>query len=75
MGGDGRPTVSKRQRELARQRKKLDKAAERAQRKRDKANRPEQPDGVDHDIAGIVPGPQPSPWADEQADEDVAQPS
>ena len=28
--------------------------------------------GVDPDIAGIVPGPQPNPWLDELEDEDEA---
>ena len=28
-------------------------------------------DGEDPDIAGIVPGPQPSPWGDEEQNDDL----
>jgi hypothetical protein len=45
-----RPTQHKRARERARQEKQQQKAARRQE---------------DPDIAGIVPGPQPSPWDDE----------
>jgi hypothetical protein len=54
------PGATKRLKELARQQKQREKAEKREQRKREKAERPPQPqDGVDPDIAGIVPGPQP----------------
>ena len=58
-----RPTQNKRARERARQEKQQQKAA----RRLDKARRAEKPavaDGEDPDIAGIIPGPQPSPWED-----------
>jgi hypothetical protein len=58
-----RPTQNKRARERARQEKQQQKAA----RRLDKARRGEKPaaaDGEDPDIAGIIPGPQPSPWED-----------
>jgi hypothetical protein len=64
-----RPTQNKRARERARQEKQQQKAARRLQ---SKSQRPttQSGDGEDPDIAGIVPGPQPSPWGeDEDADE------
>ena len=62
-----RPTQNKRARERARQEKQQQKAARRLQ---SKSQRPatQGGDGEDPDIAGIVPGPQPSPWGE---DEDV----
>jgi hypothetical protein len=53
--------MSKRQKELARQEKVKEKDAKRDQRKKEKAERGPAEDGVDPDIAGIVPGPQPLP--------------
>lgn len=68
-----RPTIMKRQRELARQEKRRDKAARRATRTNSDGD--DRPEGVDEDydpdIAHIVPGPQPVPWADELEDEEV----
>jgi hypothetical protein len=63
-----RPTQNKRARERARQEKQQQKAARRLETKERRASRPAVPDGVDPDIAGIVPGPQPSPWGDELDD-------
>ena len=54
-----RPTQNKRARERAQ------KAARRLEAKAQRANTPDGPSGVDPDIAGIVPGPQPNPWGDE----------
>ncbi len=61
-------TFAKRQREIARQEKAREKAAKRQSRKetRSKADRGE---GVDPDIAGIVPGPQPLPYDLPEEDE------
>ena len=57
-----RPTQNKRARERARQEKQQQKTARRLEVK----NRPARREGEeDPDIAGIVPGPQPSPWGDE----------
>lgn len=58
-----RPTQNKRARERARQEKRQEKEARRA----DKARQPKtaHESGEDPDIAGIVPGPQPSPWGDD----------
>jgi hypothetical protein len=58
-----RPELTKRQKELARQRRQQEKADKRAQRSRDRGQRPEGAPETDEDpdIAGIVPGPQPPP--------------
>jgi hypothetical protein len=58
MAQRSRPTITKRQREQARLTKQKDKAARRAERSRREPTAPT-PDGVDPDIAGIRPGPQP----------------
>ncbi len=56
------PGATKRQKEAARRDRNQKKEEKREQRKREKADRPTQAsDGVDPDIAGIVPGPQPIP--------------
>ncbi len=49
----------KRQKELARQKKKMEKAARRMERKEEKEKNGPRPEGEDPDIAGIIPGPQP----------------
>ena len=59
-----RPTQNKRARERARQEKRQEKEARRADKARQPA-RPATESGEDPDIAGIVPGPQRSPWDDE----------
>ena len=55
----GSTTFRKREKEKARQERAKEKADDRARRKTEKAARPGGDDGVDPDIAGIVPGPQP----------------
>jgi hypothetical protein len=57
MAQRSRPTITKRQREQARIAKQKDKAARRAE-KTTQVRRPTS-DGIDPDIAGIRPGPQP----------------
>jgi hypothetical protein len=61
-----RPTQHKRARERARQEKQKEKTARRLEAK----SRPRTPGegGEDPDIAGIIPGPQPSPWGDDDLD-------
>jgi hypothetical protein len=59
-----RPTQNKRARERARQEKQQQKAARRLEKAR-RTDKPVAADGEDPDIAGIVPGPQRSPWDDE----------
>jgi len=49
----------KRQKERIRQEQQQKKKERAEQRRREAANRPPAEDGVDPDIAGIVPGPQP----------------
>jgi hypothetical protein len=53
------PKANKRQKEQERQERQRDKAARRQQRRVDHAQRKPNEEGVDPDIAGIVPGPQP----------------
>jgi len=66
MVNRSRPTLLKREREKARQQKQKDKAARRLEAKVRKANAPRRLSDEDPDIAGIVPGPQPHPWLDEE---------
>ena len=61
----GNESFTKRQRERARQDKQRAKAADREVRKQNKALKPDSATGEDPDIAGIIPGPQPSPWGDD----------
>ena len=63
-----RPTQNKRARERARQEKQQNKSARRLEAKARKANAPDAPAGEDPDIAGIVPGPQPNPWGDDDVE-------
>jgi hypothetical protein len=62
-----RPTQNKRARERAKQEKQQQKAARRLESKNRRAQQPAVDRTEDPDIAGIVPGPQPSPWEDEQS--------
>jgi hypothetical protein len=64
MVNRARPTQNKRERERAKQEKQKQKAARRAEAKDRRAIKAPRAPGEDPDIAGIVPGPQPSPWAD-----------
>jgi hypothetical protein len=59
-----RPTQHKRARERAKQEKQQAKAARRMEAKTRKTPGQGDSGGEDPDIAGIVPGPQPSPWGD-----------
>ena len=61
MAKKSRQTFLKRSKEKARQERKQDKSARRAEAKERKASLPPREDGEDPDIAGIVPGPQPLP--------------
>ncbi|HEV3141751.1 MAG TPA: hypothetical protein VGY57_14600 [Vicinamibacterales bacterium] len=54
----------KRARERAKQEKRQLKAERRQNAKTEKPARPAGSTDEDPDIAGIVPGPQPSPWED-----------
>ena len=64
MANRTRPTLEKRNKERARQEKRKHKDERRANAKVQRANTPRLPGEEDPDIAGIVPGPQASPfWA------------
>jgi hypothetical protein len=54
------PTVKKRQREASKLEHQREKAARRAQRKAQQETRGSDAAGEDPDLAGIVPGPQPT---------------
>ena len=60
-----RPTQNKRARERARQERQQMKAARRSEARARRAQMSPDRTGEDPDIAGIVPGPQPSPWGDD----------
>jgi hypothetical protein len=66
MASRTRPTLEKRNKERARQEKRKHKDERRANAKVQRANTPRRPGDEDPDIAGIQPGPQPSPWGDEE---------
>ena len=55
------PSVNKRQKERQRQEHQKEKAARKKARQEEKRARLPGEEGVDPDIAGIVPGPQPPP--------------
>lgn len=59
MAAHNRPSVLKRAREGQRLEKKQAKEARKAAQQAAKAERPAGEEGIDPDIAGIVPGPQP----------------
>jgi hypothetical protein len=61
MANKGRTSFAKRQKEIARQERAREKNAKRVERK-DEKGKTVKPDGVDPEIAGIVPGPQPLPY-------------
>lgn len=67
-----RPTQNKRARERAKQEKQQQKAARRFEANARKLTRGTSVGGEDPDIAGIVPGPQPSPWGaiDDEKDQE-----
>lgn len=70
MANRARPTLGKRERERAKQEKQRQKEARRQEAKVRRAQAPPRSPGEDPDIAGIIPGPQPKPWDDE---DDVAE--
>ncbi|MPZ18152.1 MAG: hypothetical protein GEV06_09605 [Luteitalea sp.] len=61
-----RPTQLKRERERARMDRQRQKAARRQATKVRRSEAPAREGDEDPDIAGIRPGPQPLPWADEE---------
>ncbi|MBM3820673.1 MAG: hypothetical protein FJW14_16880 [Acidimicrobiia bacterium] len=70
MARNARPTAAKREREKNLAEKRKEKAARRQDVKQRKASEPRRTDGVDPDIAGITPGPQPlADWQIDEAEE------
>jgi len=69
----GRPSITKRQKERARQERQRIKAERRVQRKGEQKKSDVSPE-EDPDIAGIVPGPQPLPWEDAEEQEQEQEP-
>jgi len=67
VAGHTRPSVNKRLREAQKKEKQAAKAERRAQRAEEKKQRGPAAGGEDPDIAGIVPGPQPLPWGDDES--------
>ena len=61
-----RPSINKRLREAQKKERQAAKAERRAQRSEERKQRGPATGGEDPDIAGIVPGPQPLPWDDEE---------
>ena len=59
-----RPTANKRLRERQRADRRKEKAQKRLESNARRAQTPRRVSGEDPDIAGIRPGPQPSPYAD-----------
>ncbi len=66
MAGHTRPSVNKRLREASKKEKQVAKAERRAQRAEEKKQKGQTEAGEDPDIAGIVPGPQPLPWGEDE---------
>lgn len=66
MASRPKVTQQKRARERARQERQQEKHRRRDEAKMRRANTPAAASGEDPDIAGIVPGPQPSPWGDDE---------
>jgi hypothetical protein len=75
MANRTKVTQQKRARERAKQERQQEKNRRREEAKTRKANDPRPPTGSeDPDIAGIIPGPQPNPWGDDDlvdVDEEV----
>lgn len=66
MAGHTRPSVNKRLREAGKKEKQAAKAERRAQRAEGRKQKGETSAAEDPDLAGIVPGPQPLPWGEDE---------
>ena len=71
MASRPKVTQQKRARERARQERQQEKLRRRDEAKLRRANMPAAAGDEDPDIAGIVPGPQPSPWGDDDLLDDT----
>ncbi len=65
MANRTKVTQQKRARERAKQERQQEKTRRREEAKSRKTPSARSDNGEDPDIAGIIPGPQPSPWGDE----------
>lgn len=65
MANRTKVTQQKRARERAKQERQQEKSRRREENKMRKTEGPLVRPGEDPDIAGIIPGPQPKPWNDE----------
>ena len=70
MASRPKVTQQKRARERARQERQQEKLRRRDEARERRANTPNVAGGEDPDIAGIIPGPQPKPWDDEDLQEE-----
>jgi hypothetical protein len=70
MASRPKVTQQKRARERARQERQQEKLRRRDEAKERRANAPATAGGEDPDIAGIIPGPQPRPWDDDELEEE-----
>lgn len=68
MANRTKVTQQKRARERAKQERQQEKSRRREEAKIRRAATPRTGGDEDPDIAGIVPGPQPSPWGDDEAE-------
>ena len=77
MANRTKVTQQKRARERAKQERQQEKTRRREEAKTQKKTLPRQAGEEDPDIAGIVPGPQPHPWADEDevVEEETTEPA
>jgi hypothetical protein len=66
VAGHTRPSINKRLREAQRKERQTAKAERRAQRAEERKQKGDTTVGEDPDIAGIVPGPQPLPWGEDE---------
>ena len=73
MASRPKVTQQKRARERARQERQQEKLRRREDAKVRRANAPAVANGEDPDIAGIIPGPQPSPWGDDDLTTDESE--
>jgi hypothetical protein len=75
MANRTKVTQQKRARERAKQERQQEKTRRREEAKTRKANEPHQASAGDEDpdIAGIIPGPQPSPWEDDDLVDEEAE--
>ena len=73
MANRTKVTQQKRARERAKQERQQEKTRRREEAKVRKANEPHQSGDGDPDIAGIIPGPQPSPWGEDDLVDDKSE--